>query len=160
MEWENVSFCRSWKLPVHSSAGGRGCFRKRFMLHQWFRRWIAASEATSLPSVWIPVVLVKFVLLYIPAQDCKIMNMNSFPHTSHTSLSLKAKGPNSCKVIYTSSLHSRTLRCFFLLFPIAEQEKFLSMMRSRQTCHISMLLEIYCRASWNSHQWQSRQEGC
>lgn len=30
-------------------------------------------------------------------------------------LSLKAKGPNSCKIIYTSSLHSRTLRSFFLV---------------------------------------------
>lgn len=42
------------------------------------------------------------------------MNVTSFPHTSNTCLSLKAKGPNSCKVIYTSSIHSRILTSFFL----------------------------------------------
>lgn len=52
--------------------------------------------------------------LHILAQDCKIVNMTSFSHTSNTCLSLKAKGPNCCKVIYISSLHSRTLRSFFL----------------------------------------------
>lgn len=41
------------------------------------------------------------------------MIMDSFRHTSHASLSLKAKGP--AKVIYTFILHSRAFRSFFLV---------------------------------------------
>lgn len=73
---------------------------------------------------------------------------------------LKLEGSTLAILFTTRVFTAEYLHLLFLLMQTVEQEKYLLMTWSKQTCHIFMLLEMYCRTGWNSHQWQSRQEDC